>query len=87
MAPKSKPAARKVPKPPKPDLVTGDLGPVAKPGAAKPKPAPVVVSEPAPSVPTTRAFGDPAPPAPEPVVVSSPDGPVHRAPCDPPSRT
>ncbi len=53
----------------------------------KPKPEPVSVAEPVVAEPTLRGFGDPPPEAPEPVVVSAPDGPVHRAPCDPPSRT
>lgn len=100
---KSKPAASKAAKPPArparpaPELVTGDLGPHTSihsdlaaglgVSSAKAKPAPVVAPEPVPSVPAERAFSDPAPPPPEPVVVSSPNGPTHRANCDPPSRT
>ncbi len=59
----------------------------SQPTPKKPKPAPVVVVEPVLNAPTARAFGDPAPLAPEPVVAPAPDGPIHRAPCDPPSRT
>ncbi len=95
-----KPAATARPvRPAKPEALTGDLDPAAP---KKPKPAPVEVVEPPPVLPTARAFSDPVPaplepaadPGGRPVDVTTPGGerafaqtPVHRAPCDPPSRT
>lgn len=85
------PVARQVSEP-----ITGDLAP------AKPKPPRAPVVELPPQVPTARAAGDPAPPSVVeptesggvPIPLTDPSGekvfaqtPVHRAACDPPSRT
>jgi periplasmic protein TonB len=77
---------------PPPPFVTGDLGPattdkeltsaLGEPPVPAPKPV-----EPPPTAPVVRASSDPVPPPPEPETVTAPDGPVHRANCDPPSKT
>ncbi len=84
--PVKKPAPKLPARPARPTAPPPDQ-PVSNSAPKKPKPAPVVEVEPVLSLPTLRGFGDPPPEAPEPVVVSAHDGPVHRAPCDPPSRT
>jgi hypothetical protein len=95
--PTVRPGRPERPSGPPPEIMTGDLGPRTSIHAdlaaglgvssAKPRAAAVEPVEAPVAVPVERAFSDPVPPPPESVVANAPDGPIHRANCDPPSRT